>query len=262
MSSVALATHEWVDDNRVGGAPVVLLIHGVTGWWKTWWRVGPALADRGWRVVAVDLRGHGHSPRFDGPATIADLAQDVAAVIEASAPRADLLVGHSLGGAVSVELAIRRPDLVERLVLEDPPANSRAGDGAWLEKLDREMRAAATSPDAEFARQRAENPDWLDEDVRQDVEGRALADREGILAFMARPNGSRVPDLVRQLPMPTLHLLAAGDGRSVYAGDARRRLVEELPPHARLVEFDCGHVLHRDRYERYVGTILEWTDRA
>jgi pimeloyl-ACP methyl ester carboxylesterase len=257
---VSLATHEWPLSRARADAPLAVLVHGVTGWWKTWWRVGPALAGR-WRVVGVDLRGHGHSPRFSGPATVADLADDLAAVIEGFGSAANLLIGHSLGGAVSAELAFRRPDLVARLVLEDAPAIGRAGDGAWLERLDREIRAAVTSPETEFARQRAEHRDWLDEDVRQDVEGRALSDRAGILAFMARPNGARVPELVSQLPMPALHLLAADDGRSVYSGTARRRLASDLPPHARLVEFDCGHVLHRDRFDRYVATILDWAQR-
>jgi len=259
---VPLATHSWPASDGDADAPLAVLVHGVTGWWRTWWRVAPALADRGWRVVAVDLRGHGHSPRFDGAATIADLADDVAEVIERAGPSADLLVCHSLGAAVSAELAVRRPDLVERLVLEDAPAVIRAGDDAWLAKVDLEMRAGVAEPDSELARERAESPDWLDEDVRQDVEGRALCDREGIIAFYSRPNGARVPELVSRLPMPTLHLLAADDGRSVYAGDARRRLEAELPRHATLVEFDCGHVLHRDRYDRYVATILEWAVRS
>ena len=256
MSTVALDTHQWPDDGAAD-APLAVLVHGITGWWKTWWRVGPALADRGWRVVAVDLRGHGTSPRFHGRATVSDLADDVSAVIESSGAAANLLVGHSLGGAVSAEVAARHPDLVEHLVLEDPPAISRVGDGDWLARLDREIRAAVAEPEAEFARQRAENPDWLDEDVRQDVEGRALTDREGVLAYIARPNGARVPELAPHLPMPTLYLLAAED-RSVYVGDARRRLVAELPRHAILREFDCGHVLHRDRFDRYVTTILDW----
>lgn len=258
---VALATHSWPPSDGRTDAPLAVLVHGVTGWSRTWWRVGPALAARGWRVVAVDLRGHGRSPRFGGPATIADLADDVAATVVSAGATAQLLVGHSLGAAVSAELGARRPELVERLVLEDPPAISRVGDDEWLARLDREMRAAATAPEIEFARQRAENPEWLDEDVRQDVEGRALTDREGILAFMAHPNGARVPDLVPTLPMPTLHLLAADDGRSVYRGDVRRRLEADLPSHATLVEFDCGHVLHRDRFDRYVATITEWAGR-
>src|SRR6187401_860017 len=98
-----LATHEWLSRDGGSDAPLAVLVHGVTGWWKTWWRVGPALAEAGWRVVATDLRGHGHSPRFNGPATVGDLATDLAAAIEASGAPAGLLVGHSLGATVGAE---------------------------------------------------------------------------------------------------------------------------------------------------------------
>ena len=96
---VVLATHEWsqpATDARAG-APVAVLVHGVTGWHRTWWRVGPALAERGWRAVAVDQRGHGHSPRIDGHATVGDFAADLAASIERIGAPVDALIGHSLG---------------------------------------------------------------------------------------------------------------------------------------------------------------------
>ncbi|MBA3290388.1 MAG: alpha/beta fold hydrolase, partial [Actinobacteria bacterium] len=53
-----LTTRRWT--GRGGRA---VLVHGVTAWSATWWRIGPALAERGWDVTAVDLRGHGDSPR-------------------------------------------------------------------------------------------------------------------------------------------------------------------------------------------------------
>ncbi len=80
-------------------------MHGVTGWHRTWWRVGPALADAGWRVVAVDLRGHGRSPRIDGTITVRDLADDLAAFVESLDRPVDAAIGHSLGAAVCAELA-------------------------------------------------------------------------------------------------------------------------------------------------------------
>ncbi len=71
-----LETHEWRPTEPDPQAPVAVLVHGVTGWHRTWWRVGPALAERGWRVVAVDQRGHGRSPRISGAVTIDDAAED------------------------------------------------------------------------------------------------------------------------------------------------------------------------------------------
>src|SRR5918994_2388129 len=152
--TATLATHEWAaPDAGPADAPVAVLVHGVTGWHRTWWRVGPALAERGWRVVAVDQRGHGRSPRIEGFATIRDFATELAAAIEDAGAPANALIGHSLGATVSAELAHRRPELVRRLVLEDPPTMTRAGDVAWQDNLDRELQAAHADPEGEVARE-------------------------------------------------------------------------------------------------------------
>lgn len=256
---VALATHEWPPSQTDAGsaAPLAVLVHGVTGWWRTWWRVGPALVAAGWRVIAVDQRGHGNSPRIDGHATIGDLANDLAAIIEHAGAPVDALIGHSLGAAVSAELAYLRPELVRRLVLEDPPAIARADDLDWQASLNGELLAARADFDGEVAREIASNPAWLEEDARQDVEGKQLADREGILASFRHDIGTRVPELAPLLTIPTLYLMAAED-RSVFAGDARRRLAADLPANARLAVMDAGHTIHRDRFDQYVAEVLAW----
>ncbi|MGZ8563249.1 MAG: alpha/beta fold hydrolase, partial [Candidatus Limnocylindria bacterium] len=55
---VELATHEWPPAQTDAEPPVAVRVHGVTGWPRTGWRVGPALAARGWRVIAGHQRGH------------------------------------------------------------------------------------------------------------------------------------------------------------------------------------------------------------
>ena len=232
-------------------------MHGVTGWHRTWWRVGPALAERGWRAIGVDQRGHGRSPRIDGFTTIGELAADLAATVEGIGAPVDALIGHSLGAAVSAELAFLRPELVRRLVLEDPPALTRADDTEWHANLEREHRAAKADPEGEIARELAENPAWLEEDARQDVEGKQLADIDGLLATFRRDTGARVLEIAPRLAVPALYLLAA-EGRSVFEGAARRQLVATLPDDARIVVADAGHTVHRDRFDEYVETVLSW----
>lgn len=258
---VALATHEWpparTDAAEARGTAV--LVHGVTGWHRTWWRVGPALAERGWRVVAVDLRGHGRSPRIDGTVKVAGWATDVAAVIERlGTPVA--LVGHSLGGAVSAEIVVSRPELVRRAVLEDPPAISRADDVEWLTNLKEELAAARTRFDAEVTRTLAENPAWRHEDARQDVEGKTLADEAGIVASVEADIRTRVLDLAPRLAVPCLFLLGA-EGRSVFPAEARRRLASTLPAGSEVRVVDAGHTIHRDRFDDYVRAVADWIER-
>jgi pimeloyl-ACP methyl ester carboxylesterase len=256
---VQLATHEWPPgaDATEASPPLAVLVHGVTGWWRTWWRVGPALADAGWRVVAVDQRGHGHSPRLGGPVTVVDLAGDLAMTIEAIGRPVDLLIGHSLGGAVAAEVAVDRPDLVQRLVLEDPPAISRVGDDAWLTNVDGELKMAVRDPEGEIRRTIERNPTWLTEDARQDVEGKQLADRIDLIASFRAGIGTRVLDLLPRLTVPSL-LLLADERRSVFPPVARRELAERRPAHVRQVVVASGHTIHRDLFDDYLALILDW----
>ena len=256
--TVRLASHEWTDAGAGGARGTVVLVHGVSGWHRTWWRVGPALAGRGWRVVAVDQRGHGRSRRIDGTMTAAGWAADLAATIEGLGPPV-ALVGHSLGGAVAAELVAARPDLVRRAVLEDPPAISRVGDTAWLERLRSELVAAHADFDGEVARELADNPDWQDEDARQDVEGKQLADGDGIVASFRGDAGTRVLDLAPSLAMPVLYLLAAED-RSVFPREERARLAATLPAPSRVEVVDAGHTIHRDRFADYVRIVADWIE--
>jgi len=256
-----LSIHEWPPSGNDAGAaaPVAVLVHGITGWWRTWWRLGPALADRGWRVIAVDLRGHGESPRIDGVATAETLAADIAATLDdlGTFP-VDLLVAHSLGAAVSMELVDRRPEIARRLVLEDPPGQTRADDVEFQANLEREVLAARSHPESEVRRELAENPAWLEEDARQDVEGKALCDLAGILASLRNNTGVRVSELAPSIRIPTLYLIADED-RSVL-GALRAPLIQSLPREAELVEFACGHTIHRDRFHEYLAALDRWLE--
>jgi pimeloyl-ACP methyl ester carboxylesterase len=101
-----------------GDAPAeIVFIHGGAQNAHTWDTVLLAL---GRPAVAIDLPGHGHSGwRDDGLYTPRNLADDVAVVIAALAPDAALVVGMSLGGMTSIELAANHPHLVRSLVLVD-----------------------------------------------------------------------------------------------------------------------------------------------
>lgn len=254
-----LATHDWPGAPATDRRRVAVLVHGVAGWHRTWWRVGPAIAARGWRVVAVDQRGHGHSPRMGGPATVADLAADLEAAVRAIGVPVDALIGHSLGASVVAELLFKQPELAKRAVLEDPPGIIRAGDDAWLDNLEAELAAAHADPEGEVARELAAFPAWLREDAVQDVEGKQLADAPGILASMRQPTGSRVVEIGSRLAVPALYILA-DERRSAFPADARRQLRAGLPADSRVIELDGGHTLHRDRFDEYMGLALGWIE--
>ncbi len=97
--------------------PELVLVHGGAQNAHTWDTVA---LDLGRPLVAVDLPGHGHSAwREDGAYTPTNLADDVAAVLRVHAANARVVVGMSLGGLTSLELAHRHPELVRQLLLVD-----------------------------------------------------------------------------------------------------------------------------------------------
>lgn len=115
LISQGVSLHVEVDGPET--APVtVVLAHGWTLDSRTWGPVSSALAGPGARVVRYDHRGHGRSAAVD-PATMTldQLADDLAEVIAATAPRGPLvLAGHSMGGMTLMALAERHPSVVAR----------------------------------------------------------------------------------------------------------------------------------------------------
>jgi pimeloyl-ACP methyl ester carboxylesterase len=103
------------------GPPVVLL-HGLGAFKELWWSTVLALAPR-YRVFALDMPGHGDSPLAHN-GEMAGLARLIANFCAARGLERIALVGHSMGGNVALELALLRPELVERLVLVDAAANA------------------------------------------------------------------------------------------------------------------------------------------
>jgi len=108
----AVSALVWGDDE-----PQLVFVHGGAQNAHTWDTVALALDVS---KIAVDLPGHGHSGwRDDGAYTPTNLADDVAVVVRQHAPNARAVVGMSLGGLTSLELAHRHPALVRHLVLVD-----------------------------------------------------------------------------------------------------------------------------------------------
>lgn len=169
------------------GDPPVLLVHGVTSNAGIWWRVGPAIAAAGRRVVAVDMPGHG---RTGGPARshlFMDTASELAGFIRAAGlDTPDLgVVGHSWGGMVTAHLpaAGLAPST---LVLLDPPVLTLARLRTLTESPTE--RDYATLDEAVAAVRRT-NPDWSERDVEAKAQALTEFNPELVLAVLLR-NGS------------------------------------------------------------------------
>jgi pimeloyl-ACP methyl ester carboxylesterase len=99
-----------------GDGPPLVLLHGAMGTIDSCFaRLLPALGAQH-RLIAVELQGHGHTADVDRPLSYRDMADDVAALLRSLATGPIDAVGYSMGGSVGLELAMRHPDLVKRVV--------------------------------------------------------------------------------------------------------------------------------------------------
>lgn len=105
------------------GDRLALCLHGFPEHAVSWRHQMRVLADLGYRVWAVNLRGYGRSSR---PARVADYAvsellDDVAALVDASGARSLVLIGHDWGAMVAWHFAAAQLSLLERLVIVNVP---------------------------------------------------------------------------------------------------------------------------------------------
>src|SRR3712207_5569775 len=115
--------------------PHVVFVHGLFGQGKNWTTIAKGLAD-GHRVTLLDLPNHGHSPWTDRVDYL-DMAGLVAAELEHLGEPVTL-VGHSMGGKVAMQLALRRPELLRALVVVDVAPTAYPEKGGRTDDPDEE----------------------------------------------------------------------------------------------------------------------------
>ena len=112
------------------GQPLVVL-HGAYMTIETMGEIVPSLAQT-WKVIAVELQGHGHTADIDRPLSYEQMADDVTALLaEIGIDKADVF-GYSMGGGVALQIAVRHPGVVRKLAVASAPYTS---DGMYPELL-------------------------------------------------------------------------------------------------------------------------------
>jgi pimeloyl-ACP methyl ester carboxylesterase len=235
-----------------------VLLHGMMSLAGTWWQIGPALAERGWDVTAIDLAAHG-GHRLDGPLTAEALVDSVTTQVPGPV---DLLVGHSMGAATAISTVARQPGFARAVVLEDPPGGlGRAGEelahgvelDAQIARLDRERLVR---------RSRADHPGWAAQDVEHDVRGIEKADSSAIAAGLRSGlRGWDMPALVGAADVPVLVLAAPEGAGSALVGAARAGVRAGMPAE-RFVELAGGHCLHRDLPAEWLAAVDAFTTQS
>jgi pimeloyl-ACP methyl ester carboxylesterase len=229
------------------GDKTALLVHGIMSDARCWHRLQALLIERGFRVVTVDLAGHGRSPRkrrYSPGDWADDVIESVSAAVGGFEGRGpELVIGHSLGGLVSsiVARAIRP----ERVVYIDPAFSSPTG---WRRVLVGIALAFLRTPSpAKVAKQ---HPRWSDEDVRIEVESIGLWDRRTVFGLANQRDVCPPESLVA----PTLLVLA--DKSNLVPAPLAASL-RELGMQVETVA-GAGHVVFRDDFDGFFEKVDRW----
>ncbi|MFD4739094.1 alpha/beta fold hydrolase [Streptomyces virginiae] len=228
-----LHTQTWGEGDRVA-----LLIHGIMADHRTWRRVGPALADHGYRVIAVDLRGHGASGR--GAYSPELFADDVVETLPAGA---ELAIGHSLGG-LTLSLAVDRLRPA-RAVFSDPAFHLAAPVEGFGPELLAQFKTATKE------QIRAMSPRWDEVDVDIELETLAVWDERTALSLAPLVGA----DLMPAAPVvPSLVQLA---DPSTLITRERAQLLKSRGFEVRSV-VGAGHTIHRDDFDGFMASLDGW----
>jgi pimeloyl-ACP methyl ester carboxylesterase len=243
------------DDRGTGRALVLLHPFPLTR--ATWAGLADALAAHR-RVIAVDARGFGDSP-LGGPYAIADLADDVAALLDRLAIARATVLGMSMGGYAALAFAARHHERLSALVLADTRAAAdsaevRAGRAAALATLAEAGPAAYLA--ASLPRLLSPHaPPALVSHVRGRAETRAASLRAGIEALRDRPDRSAE---LGAIACPTLVVCGTED-QVTPAGEMQQ--IAGAIAGARFVPIaDAGHLSHVEAPGAFLQAVTSFAD--
>lgn len=239
------------------GAPLVLL-HGLGASSADWESQVPEFA-RHYHVIVPDLRGHGASDRA-GDYSVPQFARDTWQLLDHLRARAPVLVGHSMGGAVAMQMALDRPGTVPALVLANTLPSFLTDTAAkrmmlWTRLL--LMGVFGPRRLSEFMTQRLyPNPDQAA--LRAKVARRNAAnDRNVYLATIRALTRWSVRERLAELKLPVLVLASEHD---YFGGQEIEPFVAALPD-AKLQRFaGARHGLPLERPEAFNQAVLEFLD--
>ena len=250
-----------------GSGPPVVLLHGHGASLRTFALMAGPLAVSGRRVVAVDQRGFGQSSPVPPAFGFRSLVDDAATVLEALDLRDALVVGHSLGGAVALALAIDRAELVDARVSGLVLINSsaRGPSDRWL------TRARVAALDWDFVEGFSRHPRHGVALARANFGSGALRSHvEAARAIGHDSPAARRRGFTRQLlgidlfdALPTIRLpvfVLAGSADRVVPPSASERTARLIPDGRYELLDGAGHMLPLERSADVAELIVQFAD--
>lgn len=248
-----------------GDGGSVLFLHGLFGQGKNFTTIAKALAPR-FRSVLVDLPNHGAS-EWTAQIDYEQMAESVAAVIRDQTDGRAAVVGHSMGGKVAMVLALRHPDLVERLVVVDISPVDSAESSEFEHLLD-----SLLTLDLNSLESRGQADEQLADRIRsKTVRGfllQNLTHRGGTWEWKANLDLLRAelgsigsfPDGLEKQPYEGPVLWIAG-ANSDYVKDEYTDDMRALFPRVRkIVVKDAGHWVHSEQQQVFTEIVRRFLD--
>ena len=243
------------------GEPTLVFIHG----WSCdvrYWRAQVPHFSRGFRVVVIDLAGHGHSGLARADYTIAAFGKDVRAVVDAVDAGPVILIGHSMGGPVSVEAAKLMPGRVLGIIGVDTfqdvsESFTQEQFDAWLTPLREDFASGATDfvPQMFVEGTDATLRDWVVADMSAAPPAVAVSAMENMLTDMLTGDARAALDGVE---VPVVAINADIWPTNV---EANRRYIHDFDA---VIIDGADHFLHMAEPERFnralEDVIARWVD--
>lgn len=239
--------HELRVESSAPGAPEFLCLHGLVDRLEIWKEIDGPLAERG-TVARIDQRGHGESDAPPGPYHREDLAGDAIAVVRALGGEKTILVGHSMGGIVSMTAALAFPERIAGLVLIGTASQCNEKTAGWYERI-----AAAGERDGNDGLRRAIYGEKSRKQIRGDAQG---------IAHVTRTLKSLYDDpLTPKLPAISCPVLLVVGDKDPMGAKASSILAEKFADAELVTVPDCGHWVHVERPEVVVEAIDRFLPR-
>ena len=242
------------------GYPLIIL-HGLFGSAENWQTVSRTLATC-YRVFALDMRNHGHSPHsdvFNYPA----MADDVREFMQVHNLSSAYLLGHSMGGKVAMQLALTHPDVVDKLVVVDiaPKTYPRQHDDVFAALFSLDLKNYRTRRDIDRALANKIGDDALRQFLMKNLDRDATGAFEWQLDLNAIYQNygeiNKAIEAQSRFAKPTLFIRGE---LSNYVTAADAPSIQQLFPFSKIVTIaGAGHWVHaqaRHKFARLVSAFL------
>jgi pimeloyl-ACP methyl ester carboxylesterase len=223
-----------------GEGPSVLLVHGGTGTSEYDWELQRDQLSEDYRLVLMDMRGHGRSNDPEWLLGIEQIGKDVVQLVDELGERPAAIIAFSVGASAVMRLLALEPDLTDAFVTIGPSPSpkpervTQIDEGPWPQEL------------IELRHEHGDVDHW-----------RRLRSR--LVRSVWRDPAPMTDDELARIAMPTL--VVAGDRDSIEPVETAVRICRALPRGELLVLPGAGHFAHRDRPEEFNAVVERFLAR-